>query len=305
MTEPLILLAPLILLVMVLLFGFTGCAELAAADDWPRQEEQPPETPPTPSEPYNKVIEQTDGFLALWPMNETTGVVASATSGMDTLLNIDGEYKPGATPGGDGAFIHKEPGANFAPDLNGTTGYVEVPFKEQFNPDTNLRFSVELWAKPASAIPAGEEQILVSSHHTSTGGDNRGYELLLVGTAAGHATVRARVFNINSGITSLDVTPGAGDPAAWRHIVLTYDEPLNKLRLYVNVTGTNFDTTVYEAVGAYSPVLAGGGERPLRFGAGHLQAGGPEKFFAGRIDEVAFYQVEVLPGIVQEHFELF
>ena len=76
------------------------------------------------------------------------------------------------------------------------------------------------------------------------------------------------------------------------------------LWLYVTVAGTVFDNTPHENTGNYSPVQAGGGERPLRFGAGHLQPGDPEKFFAGRIDEVAFYQL-VLPEVtVEEHFNL-
>jgi len=42
----------------------------------------------------------------------------------------------------------------------------------------------------------------------------------------------------------------------------------------------------------------------LRFGAGHLQTGAPEKFFAGRIDEVSFYQ-NVMPDVtVEDHFNL-
>jgi len=118
MIDALILLAPLILLVIVVLFGFVGCGEPFTSRDTPP--DQPPETPPTePSEPYAKHIEATTGFLALWPLNETTGIVAVATS---PILNIDGEYKPGATPGSEGAFFHKEPNVNFAPELNGTTG---------------------------------------------------------------------------------------------------------------------------------------------------------------------------------------
>jgi len=297
MSETLILLAPLILFVIVVLFGFTGCGgEDFTSRDGPSEE---PETP----EPYNKAIEATTGFLALWPMNETSGTIASATS---MLANIDGVYQLGATPGSEGALFHKEPNANFAPDLDGTAGYVEVPFNAQFNPSSDPRFSVELWAKPAAPVPAGVEQILVSSHHTSAGGNNRGYEIVLVGSGAGEAIVRARVFHTNDGITSVDVTPASTDPSAWRHIVLTYDGPVNTLRLYVTVTGTVFDKTPHESTGNYSPVQAGGaGERPLRFGAGHLPAGDPEKFFAGRIDEIAFYQ-QVLPDVtVEDHFNLF
>jgi len=303
MIDALLLLAPVLVLIIVVLFGFTGCGSFGSADPPPAQQQQQPPTTP-PATPYADSVKGTGGFLALWPMNETSGTVAKATS---SIINLDGEYKPGAAPGAEGAFIHKEPNANFAPQLNGTSGYVEVPFNQQLNPSTNpIRFSVELWVKPAGAIPAGAEQILISSHHTSAGGNNRGYEILLVGTGAGHATVRGRIFHINDGVTSVDITPIAGDPVAWRHVVLTYDGPVNTLRLYATVTATTFDKTPRQATGNFSPVQAGGGgERPLRFGAGHLQAGGPEKFFAGRVDEVAFYQA-VLPDVtVEAHFKLF
>jgi hypothetical protein len=299
MADILIPLAPLILLLIVVLFGFTGCHVLAEADPWPGEERRPTET----GEPYNKVIEATTGFLALWPLNETSGTIASATS---MAANVDGEYKPGATPGSEGAFFHKEPNTNFAPDLDGTSGHLEVPFNVEFNPSTSPRFSVELWAKPAGALPTDVEQILISSHHTSAMDNHRGYEIALVGTGAGDATVRARIFHVNDGTTSVDVPLASGDPTAWRHIVLTYDGPVNMLRLYATVTGMAFDKTAHENAGNYSPVQDGGaGERPLRFGAGHLPGGDPEKFFAGRIDEVAFYQ-GVLPDVtVEGHFTLF
>ena len=296
MIDALILLAPLIVLAIVVLFGFVGCGEPFTSRDTPPETER--------SEPYSTHIEDTDGFLALWPLNETSGVVAVATS---ALLNIDGEYKQGATPGSEGAFFHKEPNANFAPELNGTTGYIEVPFHELLNPSTDMVWlSVELWVKPAAEIPAGEEQILISSHHTSDAGNHRGYEIALIGTGAGHAAVRGRVFHINDGTAEAEVTLTLGDPLEWRHIVLTYDGPIETVTLYATVAGTAFDKPAAQtAVGRYSPVQAGGGQRPLRFGAGHLQAGEPEKFFAGRIDEVAFYQV-VMPAVtVEEHFNLF
>jgi hypothetical protein len=304
MSDMLILLAPLIVLVIVVLFGFVGCGgEPFTSRDTPP--EQPPETPPTePSEPYAKNIEATTGFLALWQLNETSGIVAVATS---PILNIDGEYKPGATPGSEGAFFHKEPNVNFAPELNGTTGYIEVPFHEQLNPSTDpVRFSVELWVKPAGGIPDGEERIVISSHHTSDTGNHRGYEIALVGTGAGDATVRGRVFHINDGAAEIDVTLTSGDPSEWRHIVVTYDGPAETLTVYATVVGTIFDKAAAKQTAAkYSPVQAGGGQRPLRFGAGHLQAGQAEKFFAGRIDEVAFYQA-VLPDVTAEaHFNLF
>ena len=302
MSSELILLTPLLVLLIFVVFGFTGCSSFSAAAATPAP--PPPVTPPTqPPAPYADSIKATSGFLALWPMNETSGIKAAATS---SLINLDGEYKPGATPGKDGAFLHKEPNANFAPELNG--GYVEVPFSVHVNPSTDpIRFSVELWVKPAAAILPGVEQIVVSSHHTAGGGNQRGYEIALVGTGAGHATVRGRIFHINDGAKTADVILTQGDPLAWRHVVLTYDEPAKELILYATVTGTVFDKTKAAKLPSvrYSPVQAGGGERPLRFGAGHLQAGAPEKFFLGRLDEVAFYQAVVPDVTVEDHFKRF
>ncbi len=92
MIDVLILLAPLIVLAIVVLFGFVGCGgEPFTSRDTPSED---PETPPTePSEPYAKAIEATTGFLALWPLNETSGIVAVATS---PILNIDGEVQAGS-----------------------------------------------------------------------------------------------------------------------------------------------------------------------------------------------------------------
>ena len=303
MVETLILLAPLLVLAIVALFGFTGCGKPLPLDDDPVVPPgPPPPPPPPPPTPYAKVVEAEQGFVAHWGLDETTGTTALVTP---PALNLNGQYLPGATPGSPGAFSLKEPGTNHAPTLTGG-GYVEVPFSVLLNVDSGFRFSVELWARPLGPIPAGVEQILISSHHTAA--NQRGYEIALVGNGAGHATVRGRVFSTNaaSPVTVVDFTPTQGDPVAWKHIVLTYDGsggPLGKkLTLWVSITGaavTNFK----DATGDYSPVQ--NNQRPLRFGAGHLQAGGPEKFFAGLIDEVTFYNVVLPQATVEKHFKLF
>ena len=305
MVETLIFLAPLLVLAIVAVFGFTGCGKLlsAPADDPVTPGPQTPTTPQTPKPtPYAKVVEAEPGFVAHWGLDETTGTTALVTP---PALNLNGQYQSGANPGSPGAFSLKEPGTNHAPTLTGG-GYVEVPFSVLLNVDSGFRFSVELWARPLGPIPAGVEQILISSHHTAPGGNERGYEIALVGNGAAHATVRGRVFSTGAAPVIADFTPTQGDAVAWKHIVLTYDGsggPLGKkLTLWVSITGaavTNFK----DATGTYSPVQ--NNQRTLRFGAGHLQAGGPEKFFAGLIDEVTFYNV-VLPQVtIEKHFKLF
>lgn len=311
MTETLILLAPVLVLIIVALFGFTGCGKLL-----PPAAEPPPEppTPPPPVEPpikkYAEAIAEMQGLVAHWPLNETAGTTAGTNP---PGLNLNGTYVGAAGPGGPGAFGHKEPMANFAAALDGATGYIEVPFDVKLNEGLGPRFSIEVWVKPAAAIAAGQEQIVISSHHTAANGNQRGYEVVLVGSGGAHATIRARVFSLQAPLVStVDITPAQGDPLAWRHIVLTYDAGGagigNKLELYASVTGAPANPASASAPGTapYSSVQAGGqGERPLRFGAGHLQAGGPEKFFKGLIDEVALYSRVLVKSEVDAHFNLF
>ena len=308
MSVELILLTPLLLLLIFLVFGFTGCSSFSAADPEPAKKDPTPVTPPvTPGPKYADIVKGTFGFVAHWPMNETAGATKAAAIG---LTNVDGSYVGGAAPGGAGAFAHKEPMANFATSLNGTSGYVEVPFSQLLNVQNGLPFSVEVWVKPAGAIPAGTEQIVISSHHISAGGNQRGYEIALVGTGGAQATVRGRVFWTSApGVTNVDITPAQGSSTDWRHIVLTHNgsgAAGNKLGLYLSVAGVP-GTTYQEQAGAeYREVQAGGnGERPLRFGAGHQQPGGAEKFFAGFIDEVAFYHGALGKGDVEKHFQAF
>ncbi len=303
MSDMLILLAPLLVLIIVVLFGFTGCGKPLPPEEQTIPASTPPSTPPTPPPPipYATVVAGEDGFVVHWGLNETAGTTAIA---IPAGLNLNGQYQAATAFGAPGAFSSKEPG-NFAPTL--TAGYIEVPFSDVLNVASDLRFSVELWARPLGPIAAGVEQILISSHHTAAGGNQRGYEIALVGNGPAHATVRGRVFSTTGALpVAVDITPTQGDPVAWKHIVLTYDGsggPLGKkLRVWVSVTGAPA-TNTQEVSGDYSPVQ--NSQRTLRFGAGHLQAGGPEKFFAGLIDEVTFYNV-VLPKVtVEDHFKRF
>jgi Concanavalin A-like lectin/glucanases superfamily len=286
-------------LLIIIAFGFTGCGGEPFTS-----EESPPPVPEGPK--YAELVESTPCFVAHWPMNESAGETIAAAVGPP---NIDGVYMPGAVPGSPGALANKEPMANFAPSLDGMGGYVEVPFTPLLNVQDGFPFSVEVWVKPAAAVPAGTEQIVISSHHTAAGGNQRGYEIALIDTGALHATVRGRVFWTDApGVTNVDITPAQGDPLEWRHIVLTHNgggPAGNKLGLYVSVGGVAGTTYNEQPNAEYREVQAGGGERPLRFGAGHLQTGEPEKFFKGFIDEVAYYNCALGLGDVEKHFQAF
>ena len=296
----LILLTASLVLLLCLAFGFTGCQYIAQADDWP--DDRTDETPAGPK--YGEIVEATPGFAAHWPMNETTGATEAEVVG---LPNLNAVYVGNVVPGNPSAFVQKDPG-NFAPSLDGTTAYLEVPFSPLLNLQADLPFSLEVWVKPAASLPTGEEQIVISSHNISAGGNHRGYEIALIGTGGAQPAVHGRLFWTNMpSTTDVNVTPTDGDPGAWLHIVLTFagaGPGNNLLTLYVNVAGIGAMPTAEQTGANYQEVQAGGaGERPLRFGAGHLQEGGPEKFFEGLIDEVAFYQAALDPIEVDEHFQ--
>ena len=296
----LILLTGSLVLLICVAFGFTGCQYIAQADDWPDTDE----TPPPPAGPkYAEIVEGTPGFTAHWPMNETIGATEAEVVG---LSNLNAVYVGNVVPGNPSAFVQKDPG-NFAPSLDGSA-YLEVPFSPLLNLQSDLPFSLEVWVKPAAALPTGEEQIVISSHNISAGGNHRGYEIALIGTGGPQPTVSGRLFWTNlPAATNVDVTPTDGDPGAWLHIVLTFagaGPGNNLLTLYVNVAGIGPMPPAEQTGANYQEVQAGGaGERPLRFGAGHLPEGGPEKFFAGLIDEVAFYQAALDPIEIEEHFQ--
>jgi hypothetical protein len=302
MSDELILLAPLLVLLIFVVFGFTGCGGEPFESE--PDDTTPPDDHEQPDIKYAEIVEATPGFTAHWPMNETGGATEALVNGPP---NLNGVYMDGAMPGSPGAFASKDNG-NFAPDLNGTTGYVEVPFSEFLNVQNGLPFSVEVWVKPVAAIPDGTEQIIISSHHISAGGNQRGYEIALIGTGAPDPTVRGRVFWTDAPfVTNVDLTPASGDPVAWRHVVLTHNgggPAGNILTLYVSVEGVAGTQSTEVPNAEYREVQPGGaGERPLRFGAGHLEAGGPEKFFAGLIDEVAFYNLALGQTDVEQHFQ--
>jgi hypothetical protein len=196
MSLELFLLTPLLVLLIGLAFGFTGCGgeDFTSGDD---DRGEPPEGPK-----YSEIVKGTPGFVAHWPMNETSGATEAEVDG---LPNLDAVYVGSVVPGNPSAFVQKDPG-NFAPSLDGATAYLEVPFSPLLNLDNNLPFSVEVWVKPAAPLPDGVEQIVISSHAISMAGNNRGYQIALLGTNGPQPTVRGSLFWTNlPAATNVDV----------------------------------------------------------------------------------------------------
>jgi hypothetical protein len=302
MSDPAILLTPILVLLILALFRFTGCKPFSSAPADPV-----PSSPPAPPPTYQEVIAATSGFAALWPFNETGGNQAIVVGPLAPAAN--GEYKPA---GAGAPKIGQQPGVlskptdktkDSAPELDGVDDYIEVPFHPLLN--TNASFSVELWAKP-NPDAGNQEQVLISSHKIDST-TKRGYEIALVKkTGEPHQQVRARVFSTGAALTAGEVTvqPNQGNKTDWRHIVMTYQVAAggNKLTLYVRVAGFINPFKGGPAAAVYENVL-GSNATSLRFGAGHQQGPNPRDFYVGLIDNVAFYNAALSEADIENHFK--
>lgn len=324
MSNALILLTPLLVLLILAVFGFTGCTPFSAAESPPEPAPPPPPpvvTPPVPVPPvpvptpaatYKAVVASTAGFAALWPLDETGGNVANVTGPLNPAAN--GVYTSaggapagtGYTLGGNGVLFHKDT-TDFAPEFDGSAGYVEVQFNGPLNPAKSVPgFSVELWAKP-NPTAGGTTQVLISSHRFNSTGDQQGYEIALVRNPPQlNQQIRVRVF-ANGAMGQAMVQPLQGDASEWRHIVFTYQilpavgqtvTLLVRLAKSTNPFKDGPHSATYESVISTTPAT-------LRFGAGHSAGQPAENFFAGRIDNVAFYNAVLTQGDIDKHFNLF
>ncbi len=291
MIDTLLMVAPLVILLVIVLFAFTGCSSFAAGPD--------------PADPYETVVAKTPGFTGHWRLNETGGNIAMVSGSLAPAAN--GTYAVAGVKLGQPGALSKKDAKDFAPGLDGSQGFVEVPYDARLNPDNALKFSVELWVKPNPGAGAAT-QVVISSHHITAAAKARGYEIALVRVPGeAHARVRGRVYSSNVSTPSeVVVAPNQGDPDAWRHIVVTYDgtggATGKKLTLFVNVVGTTSPFIAEVAGSAYQNVQTD--KSTLRFGAGHQAAAGAVNFFAGSIDEVAFYNIAIAKADVEAHFKL-
>lgn len=316
-------LTPFVVLLILAFFRFTGCGSFSAAEvpenpkavPSPPLVVAPPDKPPPPVKPptYQEVVSATAGFAALWPLNETSGNVANVVGPLSPAAQGLYSSKFGAPLGSgyvlgkDGVLSPKEAG-DFSPEFDGTVAYVEIPFNAPLNPvKTVMGFTVELWIKPNAAATA-VTQVVLSSHRNDSAASQQGYEIALIkDPMQPQQQIRARVFGNIATPTQAIVQPIGGDPAEWRHVVLIYEikPPIGtSLTLIVKVaksmnpyiSGPHFAT--YENVTSMNP-------SSLRFAAGHATNTLPENFFAGRIDNVAFYNTVLPQSEIDKHFNMF
>ncbi len=314
-------LTPILIVVVLALFRFTGCTSFSAAEipenpkavPGPPLVVAPPDKPPPPTmAKYQDIVTATAGFAALWPLNETGGNVANAVGPLSATAQGTYISRSGAPAGSGyniglaGVLSPKEAG-DFAPEFDGTVAYIDVPFNAPLNPAKMAGFTVEVWIKPNPA--ATSPQIVISSHRNDSAGAQQGYEIVLTkDPAQAHHAIRARVYGNISPPTEAVVQPVGGDPAEWRHVLLLYEiqagiGPTLTLKAKIAKTANPYQNGPHGA--AYEPVTSA---KPatLRFAAGHVATTQlSENYFAGRIDNVAFYNTVLPQTEIDKHFNLF
>jgi hypothetical protein len=310
MTDLTLALTPLLVLLILALFRFTGCKPFGSSEPDPAPSPTSPPAAPPPPATYETLIGSTVGFAAHWRLNETGGNVAAVLGALSPAAN--GKYVTGMPAGSGlkqgqpGVMNHKDSN-DFAPEFDGTAAYVEVPFNEPLNPLKKVPgFSIELWVKPNPDLGT-VTQVVISSHRVDT---QQGYEIALVKRPNEvHQQIRARVFSSAAAAPS-EVTvqpPSPGDPKEWRYIVMTFEGAATgpgKLSLYVRLAKAAFPFLGSPTAATYDEVTKTN-PATLRFGSSHRPGQNDGNFFAGRIDEVAFYNGALAPSDIASHFNWF
>ncbi len=276
----LLLIASVVLLVIVSLFVFTGCSQLADADDWP------PSSDPDPT--YDEVIVFEPNLVGYWPLSEKPPDPASfATMAEDKSGNDNhGEYKKEG-----GILLQDQPGMVDASSTYFAGGaHVEVPG----NPSMNLAtFSAEAWVSFD-----GEEQdpddpnahfyTVLDSSEQVPGVEFRGYALYV---APGN---KCEVFlgGQGEGENGVSTSGGAISVDSPTHVGVSFDGQF--ARLFVNGTFINS----VEVNSYLTPT-----NRPLSIGAG-LHQGSVLYAFQGRIEKVAVYDTALPDQHFADHFAL-
>jgi hypothetical protein len=321
MSDAMIVLTPLLILLILAAFRFTGCGSFGSTPEQDKKTvtgpplviapvDPPPVKPPT----YEELITSTAGFAALWPLNETGGNAANVVGPLNPAANgvytVAGGQPPGSgyTIGQPGVLNPKDP-ADFAPSFNGTAAFVQVQFNGPLNPVKAVAgFTIELWVKP-NPTALTLTQVLVSSHRFDSGSVQQGYEIALI-KVQGQANhqVRGRVF-ANGAMSQAIVQPLQGDPDEWRHIVFTYEQlaafsgPTVSIQVRLAKSTGSFKDGPHGA-NNYAPVTSAQ-PSTLRFGAGHQTGQTAGDFFAGQIDNVAFYNAAMSQADIDKHFNMF
>lgn len=228
----------------------------------------------------HSAIVNADSPEAYWRLDESSGSTAD-----DQIGSNDGTYTGTLTYGVAGALPND---SNTAIEFDGASGYASVPYAAGLNPQGP--FSVEAWVMP-SQIPnsAGTPCPLSSAQFNN---DRSGWQIRERDTGWQFVLYN----HIGSGVANNGIanTAVGGVPAtnSWTHLVGVYDGTTTTL--YVN--GVAYSSSAAGYVANYNDGVNAPG--PFTIGA----RSSLNNNFAGRVDEVAFYNRALTATEVTSHY---
>ena len=159
-------------------------------------------------------------------------------------------------------------GANYVLDLDGSNEAAYVGDNSAFE---STDFSIQVWVDPSSLPSSGNEAWFVNKNRVYRIGlkNNSGTTKIIAEHRSGGS------YEDIEGSTLSDANGG------WYHVVFTFDDSSNRLRIYVN--GSEIDEESY-----YGSTVNQNSE--FSIGRRHDTNGG---YFHGKIDEVAYWDTEL------------
>ena len=162
-------------------------------------------------------------------------------------------------------------GSNYVLVLNGSNESAYYADNSNFEP---ANWSIQAWIDP-TAIPT-------NSYNDYFIHKNKTYRIGLEYTASGVEVMGSirysgDYYNVNSGDQNFYVTTGGG----WYHVVFTFDDSSNRLRLYINGSRVAQESYSGSTVNQNSE---------FSIGRRHDTNGG---YYEGKIDEVAYWNTEL------------
>jgi hypothetical protein len=287
MTASLVVLLPLALLAIVALACFVGCGLSTTGTKQITDYQQ-----------YQNTVTTTNGLVAYWPLNDTSG-----TTAVDLGPNhFDGTYTVGPT----GGFTLNQKNLVAGDTVNNdqTTpspsvlfggGYVNIPWQAALGPPQPmtppLQFTLEAWVIPNWA--QGDPSLRAIVSFASVPAD--GFALFASNDLWNAA--------VGDGTTEVAVSPGNNQTivqGSLYFLVMTYDGGTGELSLWINPADTS------KGPDAKSPPMTGFLQQPSSIpffiGNGRPDMPTPQFPFIGWIQDVAFYNTVLDNTTIETHY---
>jgi hypothetical protein len=223
---------------------------------------------------YRDVVLGTAGLQSFWRLGESSGVTA-----FDSKGTANGAHGNGPTVGGTGAPTY----ANGSTIFDGVDDY--IGFGDVYDFAGTASFTVEGWFNRTTVGEAGTWRIVAGKE---PGADPRdGWAVAIAPNTAG--CPQCIYFDrVSASIDDVVISTTATVAGTWYHFAATYDGVT--MRMYVNGA---LEASVPSALSIPNTTYA------LRLGSTEPA---PTNRFAGRLDEIAIYNVALSSAQVAEHY---